>query len=119
MSRQVGPLHRSISHPANLQNIIPINPLFAFPPPESLHINTSSGMDSDTNLNITVYHTIFQFKNSDLKTPDEIENPEPSPSTFVQPPFQPIHSREKNQRKLSLDSLSYFKRDTQVLTFHQ
>ena len=31
MSRQVGSLHRSNSHPANLQNPIPIIPLFAFP----------------------------------------------------------------------------------------
>ena len=31
MSRQVGALHRSNSHPANLQNPIPIISLFAFP----------------------------------------------------------------------------------------
>ena len=31
MSRQVGSLHRSISHPANLKNNLPIIPLFAFP----------------------------------------------------------------------------------------
>ena len=40
MSRQVGSLHRSNSHPANLQNILPIIPLFAFPPPDSPQANT-------------------------------------------------------------------------------
>ena len=34
MSRQLGSLHRSNSHPANLQTQIPIIPLFAFPPPD-------------------------------------------------------------------------------------
>ena len=93
MSRQVGSLHRSISHPANLQKPIPVIPLFAFPPPESPHINTSTGMGSDANSDITVFHTISQFENSDLETPDEFANSEPSPSTFSQPPFRPIHSQ--------------------------
>ena len=96
MSRQFGSLHRSISHPANLQNPIPIIPLFAFPPPESPHVNTSSGMDSNTNSDITVFNTIFQFNNSDIETPDEFSNFEPSPSTFSQPPFRPIHSQSTN-----------------------
>ena len=95
MSRQNGSLHRSISHPANLQNPIPIIPLFAFPPPESPHINTSSGMDSDANSDITVFHTISQFNNSYIKIPDEFAKSEPSPSTFSQPPFRPIHSQSQ------------------------
>ena len=83
MSRQIGSLQHSISHPANLQNPIPIIPLFAFPPPESHHINTSSGMDSDAN-------------NSDIKTPDEFANCEPSPSTFSPLPFRRlIHSQSQ------------------------
>ena len=98
MSRQVGSLHRSNSHPANLQNPIPIVPLFAFPPPDSLQINTSSGMSSNTNSDITVYSTISQFNNSDIETPDEFADSEPSPSTHTQtssttcskPPFRPI-----------------------------
>ena len=85
MSRQVVSLHRSISHPANLQNPIPIIPLFAFPPPESPHVNTSSVMDSDTNSDITVFNPISQFNNSDIETPDELANSEPSPSAFSQP----------------------------------
>ena len=95
MSRQIGSLHRSISHPANLQNPIPIIPLFAFPPPESPHINTSSGMDSDANSDITVFHTISQFNNSDIETPDEFANSEPSPSTFSQPPFDSFTHKPK------------------------
>ena len=95
MSRQIGSLHRSISHPANLQNSIPIIPLFAFSPPDSPHINTSSGKDSDANSDITVFHSISQFDNSQLETPDEFADSEPSPSTFSQPPFRPIHSQAK------------------------
>ena len=93
MSRQVGSLHRSISYPANLQSNLPIIPFFAFPPPESPHENTSSGLDSDTNSNTTVYHTMSQVNNSDLETPDEFDNSKPSPSTFSQPPFQTLHTQ--------------------------
>ena len=95
MSRQVGSLHHSISHPANLQNNLPIIPLFAFPPPQSPHHNTSSSMESDTDSNTTVYNTISQFNNSDIETPDESANSEPSSSAFSQPPFQPFHSQVK------------------------
>ena len=95
MSRQIGSLHRSISHPANLQNNLPIIPLFAFPPPQSPHPNFSPSMEADTNSNTTVCNTISQFNNSDIETPDKFANSEPSPSTFSQPPFQPIHSQVK------------------------
>ena len=91
MSRQVESLHRSISYPANLQNNIPVIPLFAFPPPDSPHVTTSSGMDSDTNSNITVYHTILQFENSDQETPDNFDNSDPAhlhfPNPFSTPPL--------------------------------
>ena len=89
MSSQNESLHRSISHSASLQNNIPIIPLFAFPPPESPHINTSTGMNSDTYLNTVVYHTISQFKKSDLETLDEFKNSEPIPSIFSQPLCNP------------------------------
>ena len=103
MSRQIGSLHRSNSHPANLENPIPIIPLFAFPPPDSPYINTSSpyiNTNSDANSDITVFHTISHFENSDLETPDEFADSESSPptfsqhspSTFSKPFFQPIHS---------------------------
>ena len=83
--------------PANLQNLNPIIPLFAFPPPDSPHINTSSGMNFDANSDITIFQTISQFENSDLETPNEFADSEPSPSTFFQsspctfskPPFNP------------------------------
>ena len=93
MSRQVGSLHRSISYPANLQSNLPIIQLFAFPPTQSPHDNTSSSMDSDTNSKTTVYNTISHFNNSDLGSSAEFDNSEPSPSTFSQPPFQPLHSQ--------------------------
>ena len=39
------------------------------------------------------FRTISQFDYSDLETPDEFANSEPSPSTFSQPPFRSIHSQ--------------------------
>ena len=103
MSRQIGSLHRSNSHPANLQTQIPIIPLFAFPPPDSQQINTSSGMNSDTNSDISVFHTVSKFNNSDVETPDEFADSKRSPSTYAQttssnfskPLFQPIQSHNQ------------------------
>ena len=95
MSCQVGALHRSIDHPANLQSNLPIIPLFAFHPPQSNYDITFSSMESDTKSNTTVYYTVSQFNNSDIKTPDKITQSEPSPSIFSQPPFQPFHSQVK------------------------
>ena len=77
-------MYRSISHPANLQNPIHIIPIFAFPPPELPQTNTSSGMNSDTNSDITIFQTISQFNNSDVETPNEFVDSEPSPSTHNQ-----------------------------------
>ena len=101
MSRQVGSLHRSNSHPANLQNPRTIIPHFAFPPPDSPQANTSSGMNSDTNSDITIYTTISQFNNSDTETLDEFADSEPSPfthtptssTTFSKPPFRPMQNQ--------------------------
>ena len=114
MSRKIGSLHRSNSHPANLQNSILIIPLFAFPPPDSPHINTSSCMDSDANSDITVFHTISQFENSDLETLDEFADSESSPSTFSQPslsifsqpPFKPIYSQARSESPSTLSHVS-------------
>ena len=106
MSRQVGALHRSISYPANIQSNFPIIPLFAFPPPQSPHDNTSSSMESDTNSNTTVYNTISQINKSDIETPDKFANSELSPSTFSQPPFQPIHSQVKIEPPYPPSSMS-------------
>ena len=47
-------------------------------------------MVSDDISTNTVFHTIPQFSNSDIETPDEFENSEPSPSTFSQLPFRPL-----------------------------
>ena len=98
MSRQLGSLHRSNSHPANLQTPIPIIPLFAFPPPDFSIINISSSTNSDTNSDISVLYSISQLNNPNIETPDEFADSESSPSNnfqtnssvFSKPPFQPI-----------------------------
>ena len=99
MSRQLGSLHRSNSHPTNLTSSIPIIPLFAFPPPDFPSSNVTSGMNSDTNSQISVLYSISQLNNPNIETPDEFADSEPSPSNnfhnpshFSQPPFQPILS---------------------------
>ena len=100
MSRQLGSLHRSNSHPTNIQTPIPIIPLFAFPPPDFPINIISSSTSSDTNSDISVLSSISQFKNSNVETPDEFADSEPSPSNYTQtnssvfskPPFQPIPS---------------------------
>ena len=99
MSRQLGSLHRSNSHPTNLPSSIPIIPLFAFPPPDFPSSNVTSGMNSDTNSHISVLYSISQLNNPNIETPDEFTDSEPSPSNnfhnpsnFSQPPFQPILS---------------------------
>ena len=100
MSRQLGSLHRLNSHPANLQTQTPIIPLFAFPPPDSPVIKIPSSMNSDTNSDISVFYTISQINNSDVETPDEFADSEPSPSThtqtnssvFSKPTFRPTQT---------------------------
>ena len=99
MSRQLGSLHRSNSHPTNLTSSIPIIPLFAFPPPDFPSSNVTSGMNSDTNSQISVLYSISQLNNPNIETPDEFADSEPSPSNnfhnpsqLSQPPFQPILS---------------------------
>ena len=112
MSRQLGSLHRSNSHPANLQTPIPIIPLFAFPPHDFPIINIPSSTNSDTNSDISVLGSISQFYNSNVETPDEFADSEPSPSNYTQtnssvfskPRFQPIPS---NHPLLSISAPSY------------
>ena len=53
-------------------------------------------METEANSDITVFNTVSQFNNSNIETPDKFANSEPSPSTFSQPPFRPIHSQYKN-----------------------
>ena len=98
MSRQVGAVHRSNSHPAKLQNPIPIIPLFAFPPPDFPIINIPSSTSSDTNSDTSFFHTISQFNNSDLETPDEFANSEPSPP-IPKPTLQIFHNPIFNPSK--------------------
>ena len=63
-------------------------------------------MDSDANSDITFFNTISQFNNSDLETPDEFANSEPSPLTFSQPPFRPIHSQSQNDSTSTISHIS-------------
>ena len=112
MSRQIGSLHRSNSLPANLQTQIPFIPLFALPPPDFPITKIPSSTNSDTYSDVSVFHTISQFNNSNVETPDEFADSEPSPSThtqtnfsvFSQPPFRPIQS---NHPIPSLSTRSY------------
>ena len=98
MSRQLGSLHRSNSHPTNHNTPVPIIPLFAFPPPDFPTINISSSMNSDTNSDISVLYSISQLNNPNIEIPDKFADSEPSPSNnfqtnssvFSKPPFQPI-----------------------------
>ena len=79
-------------------------PLFAFPPPDSPQANTSSGMNSDNDSDITIYTTNSQFNNSDFETPNDFADSEPSPSThtptssttFSKPPFRPIQTQSQH-----------------------
>ena len=98
MSRQVGSLHRSNSHPANLQNPVPIISLFAFSPPNFAVINIPSSTSSDTNSDVSVFHTISQFNNTqtsklttNLPTMNPILPPIPKPTLhiFHNPLFNP------------------------------
>ena len=63
-------------------------------------------MDSDTNLNTTVYNTISHFNNSNLETPDKFDNSEPRPSSFSQPPFKPLHSQIRTETPSTPSSIS-------------
>ena len=116
MNRQFGSLHRSFSYPGKIQNSLPINPFFAFPPPKSPHDKTSSSMESDANSNTTVYNTISQLNNSDIETPDKFANSEPSPSAFYQPPYHHIHSQVKIQPASRPPSLSHVTPTHSLLT---
>ena len=91
MSRQLGSLHRSNSHPTNLTTPITIIPLFAFPPPDFPTINVTSGMNSDTNSQISVLYSTSQLNNPNIETPDEFADSEPSPSNHfhTHPQFFP------------------------------
>ena len=98
MSRQLGSLHSSNSHPTNLNTPITIIPLFAFPPPDLPTSNITSSMNSDTNSDISVLYSISQLNNPNIETPDEFADSELSPSNnfqtnssvFSKPPFRPI-----------------------------
>ena len=98
--------------PSQPPNSNPNYPTFASPPPDFPIIIIPSSTNSDTNSDISVFHTISQFNNSNVEIPDEFADSEPSPSThtqtnssvFSQPPFRPIQS---NHPLPSLSTASY------------
>ena len=90
MSRQIGSLNRSLSYPASLQrhsSLISLSELTSYPLPT--FTTNSPRMESDDSTQ-TNFHAIFQFTNSDLDTPDEFQDSEPSPSFFRNPSFSPL-----------------------------
>ena len=99
MSRQLGSLHRSNSHPTNLNTPITKIPLFAFPPPDFPTINITSSMNSDTNSDISVLYSISQLNNPNIETPDQLQTPnhlhpiifKPTPQFFQSPLFNRSH----------------------------
>ena len=87
MIRQIGSLNSSLSEPISDPTSSPL-PSFT---------NNSPRMDSDDDSTNTVFHTISQLNNSDIDTPDELQNSEPSPSLFSQPlPSAPHHNPRLN-----------------------
>ena len=73
-------------------------------------------MASDTNSNTTVHNTTSQINNSDLDTPEEFDNSEPSPSTFSQAPFQPLHSQIRIEPPSTPSSVSNVTPQDSLLT---
>ena len=93
MSRQIGSLNRSLSFPSNLQlhcSRISLSKLTSFPLP-SFSPN-SPRMNSDDSTQ-TTFKARSNFDISDIETSDELPDSEPSPTSFSQPPFQPIASQ--------------------------
>ena len=117
MSRQLGSLHRSNSHPTNLNTPITIIPLFAFPPPDFPTNNVTSGMNSDTNSHISVLYSISQLNNPDIETPDEFADSEPSPSNKFQTNFN--QSRQITHSHRFLHPLMLHKSPQPTLHFIQ
>ena len=89
MSGQIGSLNRSLSYPASLQRhspLISLSDLTSYPLPT---FNTNSPhMDSDDSTQ-TKFHAFFQFINSDIETPDELQDSEVHP-LFRNPSFSPL-----------------------------
>ena len=105
MSRQIGTLNRSFSFPSKFQrqsSHISLSALISSPCHHSLLILPR--MDSDDSSN-TVFNTIVQT--SDIDTPDEFQNSEPSPYTFSEPSFRPIHTPTPDESSPAHSSYTY------------
>ena len=93
MRRQIGSLNRSLSYPSILQRHSPnISSSGLTSSPLPSFTKNSLRMDSDDDFTNTIFHTISQFNNSDIETPDEFPNSELSSSTFLHSSFRPPHT---------------------------
>ena len=113
MSRQFKSLNLSLSYPSNFQRQsfrISLSDLTSSP---LLSLTTSSPrMDSDYSTN-TVFSTLSQFKNSDFDITVDFQNSEPTPSTFSQPPFQPIQTQTLKE---NYPAPSFFTNSTSIFS---
>ena len=102
MSRQIGSFHRSVSHPANLQNKFPIIP----------HVNhlILTSHPAWNQILIPTQHCITPSLNSTTpisKHPTSLQTLNPAKSTFSQLPFQPLHSQVKTEPPSPPASISH------------
>ena len=79
------------THPTSNVTLLTYQSLNSLPLLPSFTKNSPS-TDSDGDSTNTVFHTISQFKFSDVESPEEFQNSETSPSTLSQPPFRPLHT---------------------------
>ena len=87
MSRQIGSLHRSTSHPANLQNNLPIIPLYAFPHLSHLILTFHPQRNQ---ILIPTQQYITPYPNSTtpiLKHPTNLQTPNAAHQHFPNIPF--------------------------------
>ena len=90
MSRKIGSLNGFLSYPWNLQrhkSFISISEI-TFSPLPSFRSNSPHTESDDSTQ--TVFNTVSIYNNSDIETPDDFIDSEPSPTIFSQTPFQPI-----------------------------
>ena len=98
MSRQIESLNRFLFYPSNLQSHSPnISIADLAPSPVPSCTNKSPSMDSNDTSTHTVFHTISQFNNSCIETPDAFRSSESSPSTSSQTQFRPLHTQTPDE----------------------
>ena len=97
MGRQIGSFNRSSYYPFNFQrqlSRISVSDLTSSPLPTLSTNSPSTDRDDSTQ---TIFNTTSDFSNPDEETHDKVLDSEPSPSTFSEPPFQPLTSQLPNE----------------------